>query len=754
MHYTKHLIAGGLFALAMVGVSQAADIDVTGTPYSTNSVVIPNIYRLSGDTTWTSNNTYRMMGIIMVPSGVSLTIEPGTVVRGANELTVALASSAPAAKYRPGMLIVEKGGKLYARGTAKNPICFTDEWDNHFAWKGQAGSSVSRTYQYRKGSDNGDLTITTNYNYGAVGDLHGVWGGIVLCGKALMNNDGAGATLGSMTFAVEGTAAEWGINGGGTDDDDSSGEITYVQIRYGGSLVGDGKEINGLTMYGVGRGTVLHHIEVFNNQDDCIEWFGGTVAAKYLIGWGAGDDIFDSDCGFRGKSQFCFGVQRDMAGYKLESGASDKGMEMDGFEKANGQFLYSASQWANVTLIGNQYTKNGSTSRYRNIALSMRDNVSPRIYNSIFMDFGGPATLIEDYTTAAPDANSGVVGTILNAAQRFTWSYSQFPTYSATNSRLDTAIGRDGIYQTAANDSKQACIRGSIFWNVGKDAAAEGTYGTGGSGLAVMTKGTKATAGDYAKDTMAIGVSTAAGGGPWSTQSTYFTNWISDAGNVTDLWSFNDADGFMPIQSRTRTFIDPTVPANNTKYLVTGAAVSSGSYQLTQVDPRAANDATNGAVAVADGWLTPTAFRGAFAPDANWAKGWTTIDSMGVFGNDPSVPGGDVGQTPATVGTTTFITNTVTNGVAGIVYQGNAAPLTSGTGVTNLSFTTSPVLTYTLTSAATYQLQTKTNLLDVSWTVLKTFTPATVPVTVNLTDIVGETPPNAGDSRFYQLVRP
>jgi hypothetical protein len=127
---------------------------------------------------------------------------------------------------------------------------------------------------------------------------------------------------------------------------------------------------------------------------------------------------------------------------------------------------------------------------------------------------------------------------------------------------------------------------------------------------------------------------------------------------------------------------------------------------------------------------------------------------LGVFGNDPSVPGGDVGQTPATVGTTTIITNTVTNGVAGIVYQGNAAPLTSYTGVTNLSFTTSPVLTYTLTSAVTYQLQSKTNLADVVWTVLKTFTPATVPVTVNLTDIVGETPPNAGDSRFYRLVRP
>jgi len=752
MNYTRHIIVGGLCAMAMTGASQAANIDVTGTPYNPGTGVIPNIYRLAGNTTWTSNNTYRMMGIILVPNGVSLTIEPGTVVRGANEYSLVQAgSTASDAKYRPGMLIVERGGKLFARGTAKNPICFTDEWDNNMSWKGMTGSSVSRTYQYRKGSDYTDVLITTNYNYGAVGNLHGVWGGIVLCGKALLNNDTSSTpTLGTLTWAVEGTTSSWGISGGGNDDDDSSGEITYVQIRYGGALVGDGKEINGLTMYGVGRGTVLNHIEVFNNQDDGIEWFGGTVEAKYLIGWGTGDDIFDSDCGFRGKNQFLFGVQRDMGGYKIESGASDKGMEMDGFEKDDGQILYSASQWANVTLIGNEFTKNGS-SRYRNAALTLKDNTSPRIYNSVFMDFGGPATLIEDYDIAS-DPNSGVSGTQLNAAQRFTWNYSQFPTYTANNSRLGTVIGRDGIYQTAANDDKQACIRGAIFWNCGKAAGDDLDYGTG-SGLALITKGEQATAGDYAKNVMAIGVSTSAGSGPWSSKDTYFTNWIADVGNVIDLWDYSDGDGYMPIQSRVRTFIDPAIPANNTAYPITGAASSSGSYHLTQVDPRPANDATNGAVAVSDGWLTPTAFRGAFAPDANWAKGWTTLDSMGVFGNDPSVPGGDVGQTVIVGETTTIV---VTNGVNGIVYQSNGSPVTD-TGLNSVAaagLQTSPVLTYTITTAGTYQLQSTDSLTaPITWTVEKTFTVSDVPVTVNLTDIIGETPPNSADAQFYKLLK-
>jgi hypothetical protein len=99
----------------------------------------------------------------------------------------------------------------------------------------------------------------------------------------------------------------------------------------------------------------------------------------------------------------------------------------------------------------------------------------------------------------------------------------------------------------------------------------------------------------------------------------------------------------------------------------------------------------------------------------------------------------------------------VTNGVNGIVYQNNGEALTSGTGITATGLQTSPVLTYSITSAGTYQLQTTESLSPVAWTVVKTFTVASAsegaPVTVNLTDIIGETPPNAGDARFYQLIK-
>jgi hypothetical protein len=196
----------------------------------------------------------------------------------------------------------------------------------------------------------------------------------------------------------------------------------------------------------------------------------------------------------------------------------------------------------------------------------------------------------------------------------------------------------------------------------------------------------------------------------------------------------------MPIKKRYRTQV---------------ARTATTSYDVTLIDPRAANDAATGAMYVPDSWMTPTSYRGAFSPDKNWAQGWTTIASLGVFGTFTNAPALD--ENTGTVYVTNTVTTVVTNGVNGIVYQGNGTLLTSGTGISATGLQTSPVLTYSITSAGTYQLQTTTSLTPVSWTIVKTFTVASAspgsPVTVNLTDIIGETPPNSGDARFYQLIK-
>ncbi|MEI8353095.1 MAG: hypothetical protein WCG22_01125 [Lentisphaerota bacterium] len=716
MNYTKHLIAGGLFALAMVGVSQAAVIKMIADGIATGAVGSETyVKRLMTDYHMVAANEYHLDGIIIVNPGVTLTVDPGTVIRGYNEIdTVA---------NRPGTLIVDRGAKMIARGTATHPIIMTTKSDNNVP--GQTAGVVNQTWKYRPAvSGNPTVSITQDYDYSKLGDLHGYWGGLVLCGKAFSsyNGDANLPALGDAKIPVEGIGAVVNCFGGGHDDNDSSGVYTYIQIRYGGYPLIDGSEINGMTFYGVGRGTEVHHIEVFNNQDDAFEWFGGTVNAKYLVAWGAGDDIFDSDCGFRGKNQFLFGVQRNMGGAKYESGCADKGMEMDGTEAvcvaspatSGLQEPFSASAWYNITLVGWNGNKKGNY--YRNGAIVMRDNCAAQIRNSVFMNFGGFGTLIE---------NKSGVGDYYSRWHFDTNNLSAFlPTATGTNI-YGYAIDKQYLYQSQ-EPGMQAAIRDNVFWNCGPVTCPTGAN--------LTTLGSPAGSdplygGDAAK-------------GPVFTKGDNLD--ITAAG-------YNNVDVFENVDLPIKGF--SVVPYNRTNSWGTGAIATSVSANtqtgdaITNINPLAANAAVSSAVpVVSDGVLTPVAYRGAFDTTNNWAQGWTTVAKLGVFG----------AYVPATddASGTVYVTNTVTNGVSGIVYQGNGAPITSGTGVTNLSFTTSPVLTYTLTSAATYQLQSKTNLLDVSWTVLKTFTPATVPVTVNLTDIVGETPPHAGDSRFYRLVKP
>ena len=743
MNCTKHVIAGGLFAMATAGAGLAAiptsviNVRTNAGDYTAGSIACPATanYRLTGTHNWTSNNIYKLYGVILVADGATLNIQPGTIIRGVN-------SDRTGSAFRPGMLIVERGGKIYAKGTASAPICMTDEWDNNFPWFGSAGSSVTQgAWTYYDAQGSAVVKGSTAYNYGALGDHHGCWGGLVLCGKAFVSWDNQ-TTLGSGDITVEGTDGALGIKGGGSDDNDSSGEISYLQIRYGGYVLASTKEINGVTFYGVGRGTKVDHIEVYNNIDDAFEWFGGTVNAKYLVAWGVGDDIFDSDAGFRGKNQFLFGVQRDMGGSGVESGASDKGMEIDGFEKANNgaTYLYANSLWANVTLVGMQYTScryyssGYVTKNNRNVALTMRDNASPRIYNSIIMDFGAAATLIENRSGADLSGD-------LNTPLRFQKApvTANFPsvTYNggATAGMDATAVANYLYGDGAMADEQQAAIRGTLFFNCPQ-------------GIAYSGVGPISSTYDW--------VSTSAGSGPWvSTGLKAYSGFTNDLNNYNqDLTSLSAS--YMPIRARAR---------------ISRVMTATTSYAVTNIDPRADNAAVYGAIPAPDQWLTPVRFCGAFAASNNWAKGWTTIDSLGALA---AAPGGDVvvGGTvsiPLSSGTTSYITNTVTttvtnnitttvtNGVNGIVYQDTASLMGGTTNVAASGLTTSPVLTYSITSAGTYQLQTTVSLSPVSWTVVKTFTVASAsvgsPVTVNLTDIIGSTPPNSGDSRFYQLIK-
>lgn len=212
---------------------------------------------ITTNTTWETGKTYILGGRIAVTDGATLTIQPGVIVKGE------AGSGANATA-----LIISQNGMIDAQGTATQPIIFTSVADE--IEPGQIASP------------NMDPALS------------GLWGGLIILGEASISADAA-------TAQIEGIPAS-DPNGlyGGSNDADNSGILTYVSIRHGGSNIGEGNEINGLTLGGVGSGTTIHHIEIIANQDDGIEFFGGTVSVSDVIVMNNGDDAIDTDQAWNG----------------------------------------------------------------------------------------------------------------------------------------------------------------------------------------------------------------------------------------------------------------------------------------------------------------------------------------------------------------------------------------------------------------------------------------------------------------------
>ena len=212
---------------------------------------------ISENTTWETGKIYILTTRITVLSGVTLTIQPGVIVKG----EAGTGANATA-------LIIARGAKIMAEGSASAPIVFTSVADA--IEPGQVESpSLEPT-------------------------LNGLWGGLIVLGNAPISAD-------AESVQIEGIPAS-DPNGlyGGTDPADNSGVLKYISIRHGGANIGEGNEINGLTLGGVGNGTVIENIEIVSNQDDGIEWFGGTVNVSNVIVWNTGDDAIDCDQNYNG----------------------------------------------------------------------------------------------------------------------------------------------------------------------------------------------------------------------------------------------------------------------------------------------------------------------------------------------------------------------------------------------------------------------------------------------------------------------
>lgn len=321
---------------------------------SANKVVASG--NISTNTTWTKNNWYELTGTVHITNGATLTIEPGTVIRG-NVSNV-------------GVLIVAKGGKLNAIGTKEQPIVFTSN-------KAQGSR------------------------------LRGDWGGLLLIGNAQTNTPGG---VRQYEALPNDPLANYG--GGLTPNNaENSGTLRYVRIEYAGFNFLPDQEINGLTFAGVGNGTRADYIQVSFANDDSYEWFGGTSDHKYLIAYAGTDDDFDMDEGYVGKLQYLLGV-RNPAIFETSPAGTSNGLEHD-----NNTGLGTASQInpttptptpttfptiSNMTLVGpikagsNRTTLSTTANARFGRAFELRTNVSTSVFNSIvwgyptLFQFGNP----------------------------------------------------------------------------------------------------------------------------------------------------------------------------------------------------------------------------------------------------------------------------------------------------------------------------------------------------------------------------
>jgi hypothetical protein len=294
-----------------------------------------NVSNITTTVTLNAGTVYIMKGYNYVKNGGNLVIPAGTIILGEKATNL------------KGVLIVERGGKIHANGTASQPIVFTS--------RQPAGQR-------------------------APGD----WGGIILLGRSGINT-----ASGSDSAEVEGFGAGQGPIYGGQPriDDDSSGVMRYVRIEFSGiNLTGvSGNEINGLTMGGVGSRTVIEYIQVSYCGDDSFEWFGGNVNCKYLISYKAVDDDWDCDNGFRGRVQFGLSV-RDSGIYDQ---STSNGFEIDNNTNSPTSGSYNSPRtrpiFSNMTVIGPYSSTSLSLNSLHGRGGHWRRASLPSAFNTIMM---------------------------------------------------------------------------------------------------------------------------------------------------------------------------------------------------------------------------------------------------------------------------------------------------------------------------------------------------------------------------------
>jgi len=322
-------------AIAKDDTTKKAMCEVTVIPSNGQQITVTG--DITADTRWYSNARYFLSGLVLVKNGATLTIEPGTIIKGVSGSKATL--------------VIERGSKIMAQGTSSQPIVFTSD-----------KPTGQRAY--------------------------GDWGGLVICGQATTNKHDDGVGVG---------VAEGGIGSryGGTNDADNSGVLQYVRIEFPGIPLTStaNSEINGLTLYAVGSATTIDHIQVSYSGDDSFEWFGGTVNMKYIVAHRGWDDDFDTDNGYRGKVQFALGMRDHLSADQSGSNGFESDNDADGSQTTP----VTAPVFSNVSLFGPYTVSSTNVNSLYKRAMHLRRSTQTSIYNSLLV--GWPKGLLLDGTT-------------------------------------------------------------------------------------------------------------------------------------------------------------------------------------------------------------------------------------------------------------------------------------------------------------------------------------------------------------------
>jgi hypothetical protein len=340
----KRISLMAMAVILLVAGCRKIEVDDTGETVNTGGTSDDLVLsgRIGTDKTLESGKTYKLRGTVYVVDGAKLTIQPGATIEGE--------------KSSRGALVITRGTQILANGTAEKPIVFTSD---------------------------------------APTPQRGDWGGIVILGRAKTNarfNNTAG--VGEIEGGVN-NAEGLGLYGG-ADDNDNSGVLKYVRIEYAGYAFLPDKELNGLTLGGVGRGTTIDHVQVSYANDDSFEWFGGTVDAKYLIAYKGLDDDFDMDNGYSGRVQYGI-IFRDST---IADVSQSNGFEVDNDAGGSSLLPQTSAVFSNITAVGPRATlSNIGNSNYRR-GIHSRRNSALSIFNSIIM--GWPTGWNLDASTGSP----------------------------------------------------------------------------------------------------------------------------------------------------------------------------------------------------------------------------------------------------------------------------------------------------------------------------------------------------------------